>query len=105
MGKLKLKLPENLGDILTKDEMKKVVGGVGSYDDGSDKLDEWFGSGSSEKCICYFKTAGGAINAGQSNYSKNEQECREACRNACNAINLGTQNLGCVDVTIKYGGK
>ncbi len=32
MSKLKLKLPENLGDVLTKDEMKKVVGGVGSYD-------------------------------------------------------------------------
>ena len=30
MGKLKLKLPENLGDVLTKDEMKKVVGGIGS---------------------------------------------------------------------------
>lgn len=35
MSKLKLKLPDNLGDVLTKDEMKKVVGGYGSYDDGS----------------------------------------------------------------------
>lgn len=105
MGKLKLKLPENLGDVLTKDEMKKVVGGYGSYDDGSDKLDEWFGSGSSEKCICYFKTAGGATVVGQSNYSKTEQECREACRNACNHLNLSSQNKGCVEFTINFGGK
>ena len=30
MAKLKLKLPKNLGDILTKEEMKKVLGGTGS---------------------------------------------------------------------------
>lgn len=59
MNKLKLKLPENLGDVLTKDEMKKVVGGYGSYDDGSGSgsdLGSMFGSMdpafTQEKCTC-----------------------------------------------------
>lgn len=30
MAKLRLQLPENLGDVLTTEEMKKVLGGTGS---------------------------------------------------------------------------
>ncbi len=62
MAKLKLKLPENLGDVLTKEEMKKVVGGYGSYD-GSGNTDEWYGSGSNDerKCVC--------------NWNRKEEKC------------------------------
>lgn len=55
MGKLKLKLPDNLGDVLTKDEMKKVLGGIGSGSEnlsGSDALVGSSGSGCTISYIC-----------------------------------------------------
>ncbi len=67
MAKLKLKLPENLGDVLTKEEMKKIVGGYGSYDGsgsyGSDPLGSQ-DSGSYCRDTCYWNGSGCSLSYG-----------------------------------------
>ncbi len=53
MAKLRLKIPQNIGNILSKEEMKKITGGIGSYN-GSDDANNYNGSNiGSENYGCY----------------------------------------------------
>ncbi len=40
MAKLELKIPQNIGNILTKEEMKEITGGIDSYN-GSDDTNNY----------------------------------------------------------------